>query len=217
MAIKIMEVATINDKLKKLIQSGNYEQLLLNLMNSSKKVFPNTYQYIEEQSNGESDFIDLTSFQKYDAKLPFSSHQGKLIGQRDSDYSKWIETMINEKCEFGKFIEERGKHNIADLTLYKIIRDRLLSVSMDEHPIFFFPYPIVLDGEEFTILQQSGDMLSAIFSEIKGNGLLKGRYLYVVYPCYDEKIVIRCLNTNAREYLSNAELNEFVHYNISFE
>ena len=88
---------------------------------------------------------------------------------------------------------------------------------MDEHPIFFFPYPIVLDDEKIAIFRQSGDMLSWIFNEIKRNDLLKSRYLYVVYPCSGEKIVIRCLNTNEREYLSNEELNEFVHYNISLE
>lgn len=210
----IKEIATINDTFKKLIQSGRYEHLILNLMNDSIRLFQNKYEHIESQSNGECDFRDIYTAQKYDAKLLFTKEQGKLIGSRQADYEKWIQTMLNEIQEFNKYIENRGNFDVETLTLYKIISDRLKSVGADENVIFFIPYTIVLDGEGMIFTQFACNILSTIFSVLNKNDLIKDRMVYAIYPYLENKIVIRCLNTNIREYFKNNELQEYIRFDI---
>lgn len=69
MGIWVYETATIYDSFKTLIKSGNYEKLILDIMNASTKIFPNQYEHVENQSNGECDFIDISTRKKYDVKL----------------------------------------------------------------------------------------------------------------------------------------------------
>lgn len=213
----IEEIATISDTFKKLIQSGRYEHLILNMMNDSTKLFPDKYEHIDSQSNGECDFRDLNKSCKYDAKLLFTTEQGKLIGSRRADYEKWILTMLNEIEEFNKYIKSRGYFDVKTLTLYKIMSDSLKSVGADENVIFFIPYTIVLDGEGMIFTQFASDILSTIFSVLNKNPLIKNRMVYAIYPCLENKIAIRCLNTNIREYLANNELQKFIKYDISVD
>ena len=88
MGFTIREQATINDNFKELIRGGNYEKLIEQLMNDSKKLFPNKYKHLEKQSKGECDFIDLSTNQKYDAKLLFSEKDGKLVFSQRKHLSK---------------------------------------------------------------------------------------------------------------------------------
>ena len=41
--MKLKKIAVISDEFKELIQSGNYEVMILNLMNQSRIIFPNKY------------------------------------------------------------------------------------------------------------------------------------------------------------------------------
>ncbi len=56
-----------------------YENFVLELMNLSEIVFPNTYSMIPNQSDGQCDFIDHDSGEEYEAKQPFQSEQIKLL------------------------------------------------------------------------------------------------------------------------------------------
>ena len=47
------------------------------------------------------------------------------------------------------------------------------------------------------------------------NGVIGTRKVYVIYPSMDNKIVLRCLNTNQREYLVSKELSEVFSYSFS--
>ena len=81
---------TIGEDFKKIIQSGNYEKLIYTLLNASTKLFPHNFEYVEQQAKGECDFIDKTNGRKYDAKLPFTRDQGKMIGSRNANFEKWL-------------------------------------------------------------------------------------------------------------------------------
>lgn len=214
--IRIIEVAKFGDNFKELIQrSKKYERIIEDLMNDSKVVFPNRYRYISEQHSHQCDFEDVVTMQKYDAKLLFAERDGKLLGSRNGDYSKWCQLQMEQVCEFGDYIENRGQRKISDLTFYKIACERLKSVEVDEDVIFFIPYPIVLDGKEFEMLHFCGDMLSAIFGELQRNGLVGDRKVYAIYPCVERAIVLRCLNTDKREYFTDHELRKYIAYDIS--
>lgn len=216
----LRKVAIISDGLKGFIQSGNYEKYILNLMNESKIIFPGTYASNEDQSDRQSDFYDVATFVKYEAKLPFDKREGELICSNSADLKEWISFMMNEEEEFcNKIITDRGKYTIDDLQLYKTLVKRLNTVQQNEHAILFFPYPITFDveniGERIPLYQMSSDILSVIFEELKNNGVVGNRMVYAIYPTIDEKIALRCLNNDLREYLAYNELNEIFYYRFA--
>lgn len=148
--MKLQTYVTINNEFKKCIQSGNYEKIVLNIMNSSKKLFPKQYDHVDKQSNGECDFTDCDKSEKYDAKLPINKQQVKWIGSNNNNFEKWLMSMQEEAGEFAQYINNRGKDfDIKTLKLYKIMADIISAVNQDENIIFLFPYPIVHEQEPF--------------------------------------------------------------------
>ena len=53
--------SNINIDVKKLMQSGAYENVIYGLMETSSLVFPGHYEHIEKQPNKECDFIEITN------------------------------------------------------------------------------------------------------------------------------------------------------------
>ena len=217
--MELRQKAVLSEKLKSFIQSGNYESYVLELMNQSKIVFPGRYERNPIQSAGESDFFDVETHEKYEAKLPFDKKEGELICRRDSSLKKWLEFMMDEEAEFGeKIIENRGKYKITDLQLYRTLEKRLNDVQQDENAIILFPCPITLDIEPvegcLNLLGMTSDILSSIFSQLVRNNVVGKRNVYAIYPSMDEKIVLRCLNTCSREYLVFDRLKEIFAYSF---
>lgn len=213
----LRKIATISDKIKTFIQSGNYESYILRLMNESKSVFPGVYEQHQKQSKGECDFYDVNTLEKYEAKLPFDKKEGELICSNNSNLKEWISFMMREEEEFGdKIITHRGQYTIDSLQLYKTLAKRLNTVMPDEHVIFFFPYPITFDmepiGDDVPLYHFVSDILSAIFRELKHNGGIGDRRVYAIYPTLDDKFALRCLNTDLREYITCKELDEIFCY-----
>lgn len=217
--MEMRQVATLSGELKTFIQSGNYEPYILALMNESKSVFPGQYMHNENQSRSQCDFYDIRTSEKYEAKLPFDKKEGQLICSNNANLKEWLEFMLDEESEFcDRIIRERGKYRIDDLRLYKTVEKRLKTVQEDENAIILFPYPITLDMEgngDLNLLHFCGDILSSIFGELVRNGVVGNRKVYVIYPSMDDKIVLRCLNTNQREYLVSNELSRVFSYSVS--
>ena len=216
----LQQQAILTEQLKKFIQSGNYENYILDLMNQSKIVFPNHYEKNSIQSAGECDFYDTETLEKYEAKLPFDKEEGRLICSKDSELKNWLKFMMDEEAEFGeKIIVNRGKYQVSDLQLYKTLEKRLNTVQEDENAVILFPYPITLDLEPvegcLNIIGMTGDILSSIFSQLVRNNIVGKRNVYVIYPSMDEKIVLRCLNTGIREYLVFDKLKEVFAYSFA--
>lgn len=215
MPLSVKMVATISEKFSKLINKNEYEPRLCKLMNASQKVFPGCYEWVIDQSSNECDFVESGTGKKYDAKLPFTRRHGKLIGSRNHDFKKWLELMHNAEAEFGDdIIATRGK-NVSSLEFYKIMDERLGAVQDDENVIFFFPYPIVLDGKDMMFFPYVTDFLGAIFNELRKQDKVKGRYIFVIYPACDGDIVLRCLNNDTREYIRFPEFDDFIAYNFT--
>ena len=213
----IQTIATISNSFKTFLQNGNYESAILTLMNESSRVFPHSYEHNEKQSHGECDFFsyegDEKQLVKYDTKLPFDKKEGALICSKKADFLKWIEFMMDEASEFSNcMIKNRGIHNVNEIQLYKTIDKRLRSIKDDENAIFFFPYPITHDGEGMLYTQMAADILSAIYDQLNTEGKVGTRRIYVIYPSIDQKIALRCLNNNVREYLPSAEISQHISY-----
>ena len=207
--------ATISNKFRLLIQSGNYEKLILDLLNKSIKLFPNQYEHIDSQANGECDFIDQKTKGKYDAKLPITKKQGRWIGSNNADFEKWISSMMDECAEFAqKIIQERGLHRVEELKLYTIMKNLVVNDKPDENIIFFFPFPVVYETSCGIFGQFASDILSNIYDTLNQNGVIGERKIYAIYPSIDNKIGIRLLNTGVREWFSSELLDEYIKYDV---
>ena len=217
--MEVQKIAALSDELKSFIQSGNYEPYILNLMNRSEVIFPGQYVKNEDQSCNQCDFYDVETYEKFEAKLPFDKKEGKLICSNQGSLREWLKYMLDEEAEFGeKIILERGKHSVDSLRLYRTMEKRLKTVQENENAVILFPYPITLDMEGdggLNLLHFCSDILSSIFGKLKENGVVGNRKVYVIYPSADNKMVLRCLNSNQREYLLAEELNKVFAYSFS--
>lgn len=208
----------ISKEIKTIIKSGNYEKVIFEIMNSSEKMFASKYIHNEEQSHGECDFVDVVSGEKYDVKLPFSKTQGELLGSNNCDYEAWIKSMLDESEEFSNIPENRGKIKAEELTLYKIVSERLTTVKQDENLILFFPFPIVAcDVPGSVLLQFTSNILTVVFDALEKNGIVNNRQIFAIYPCMDNHLAIRFLNKRTCEYVSDEPLKKYIDYNICLE
>lgn len=204
----------INIDVKELIKSGNYESIIVKLMNQSSLVFQGTYSHLSTQSNGECDFIDITTKEKFDAKIPLNVKQGKMIGSRNGDVRFLSTELYSEAVAYGKCFNQTPYKDISEIELYKVMKHCLEKTKADENVIFFIPYPIVLDFDGFP-LAGATDLLKNFYREFSKTLDIKNKQLFAIYISFDKKIVLRNLGTDCREYLSCPEMDHYVSYDIS--
>ncbi len=205
--------STIHNDIKDLIKSGNYERIILDLMNASSRIFPNTYVHIDNQSHGECDFIDSVTGKKFDAKIPIDEKQGKIIGSRNGDVRALTTELYNEALEFQACFSKEQKKPLNELKLFKKMKTNISKTKADENVIFFIPYPIVLDFEGFPLIGIQ-DLLKKIYREMATNIDLSQKHLYAIYISFDKKMVLRDLETDEREYLDFPDMQHYVNYDI---
>lgn len=117
--------STIHNDIKELIKSGNYEKIILDLMNSSKTIFPNAYIHLDNQAHGECDFVDSITGEKFDAKIPINQKQGKIIGSRNGDIRTLTTELHNEALEFQSCFLEEQKKPINELKLFENMKKNI--------------------------------------------------------------------------------------------
>ena len=205
--------STIHNDIKDLIKSGNYEKIILDLMNASKTIFPGHYIRLDNQAHGECDFIDAVTGEKFDAKIPIDKRQGQMIGSRKGDVGALTTEFQNEALEFQHCFVGDQKKPITELSLFKKMKNNIRKTKVDENVIFFILYPIVFDFEGFPLVGAS-DLLKKIYSELSASTDISGKHLYTIYISFDRKMVLRNLETDKREYLQFPEMQHYVDYDI---
>lgn len=213
MGISLKQIISINKTFMQLINKNEYEKLVLELMNKSSKVFPNTYKKIEIQNNNQCDFVDVETNEKFEAKLFLTKKEGELIASNNRDYEKWLNIAFERIGEFSEFVEARGSKPIENLTIYKIFELLLSKIEQDENMILLFLYPVTLDLEG-SIVTFFGAVLSTIYHDFNKKGMILNRKIYVIYPTIDNKMVVRLLNSNQREYFIDNNFSEFLKYEL---
>lgn len=206
--------STIHNDVKELIKSGNYEKIILDLMNSSKIIFPHTYIHLDNQAHGECDFVDSVTGEKFDAKIPIDQKQGKIIGSRNGDIGALTTELHKEALEFQSCFSEEPKKPINELKLFKKMEFNISKTKADENVIFFIPYPIVFDFENFPLIGIQ-DLLKKIYCEMAITFDLSQKHLYAIYISFDKKMVLRDLETDKREYLDFPDMQHYVNYDIN--
>lgn len=194
-----------------------YEAAVLKIINDSKNVFPSIYERVNIQSNGECDFFDKTTGEKFDAKLPFDKKQIKRLtnGKKHApDFDGWIKEMCEEACEYYFCICKNKK--ISETNLYRIIKEKMEKDKKDENIVFFIPFPIT-DSSPCSIYDQfSTDFLKAIYEELERNSVLKGRTVYAIYPSTQKNVfAVRNLNYCYCDFVKCDMFDEYLSYEIS--
>ena len=203
----------IHNDIKDLIKSGNYEKIILDLMNSSKEIFPSRYTHLDNQAHGECDFVDVVTGEKFDAKIPIDKRQGQMIGSLKGDVGTLTTEFQNEILEFQHCFVGDQKKPITELSLFKKMKNNISKTKVDENVIFFIPYPIVFDFEGFPLVGAS-DLLKKIYRGLSATTDTSKKHLYAIYISFDRKMVLRDLETDKREYLQFPEMQHYVDYNI---
>ena len=205
--------STIHNDIKDLIKSGNYERIILDLMNASKTIFPSHYIHQDSQAHGECDFVDVVTGEKFDAKIPIDKRQGQMIGSRKGDVGALTTEFHNEALEFQYCFVGDQKKPINELKLFEKMKNNISKTQSDENVVFFIPFPIVFDFEGFPLIGAS-DLLKKIYRELGASTDISEKKLYAIYISFDKKMVLRDLKTDKREYIQFPQMQCYVDYDI---
>ena len=213
--MNMQTLINISGDFYKLIQSAQYEMLILELMNKSNYIFPYTYKHNNIQNNGQCDFVDIDNGEKYEAKLLINEEQGRLIGSRNGNIEEWLILIINESFEYNNNKIKDKLASVQELKLYTIIKHLLEKIKKDENAIFFIPFPVVLDRKNAFFMQFQADILKNIYDELNNQSIIGDRKIYTIYPSIDKNFVLRNLAGYRREYLPSIELDKYIKYESS--
>lgn len=198
-------------------KGGKYENLLVELMNKSKRIFPHQYTHNEKQSSGEPDFYDLTDGSKYEAKLIINNSQGKMLLDRDNTADSkrnWIITVNDEIIELGEGIIVEGQSKTIDNTLYSIIKNTLQSkVNSDENAIFILPFPMLhCESENMIFMKFAKNIFTIIEQKLNEENVIGNRKVFFIYPNELHKMVLRQLGDSRIEVVDSPEFNKYFTY-----
>ena len=201
----------------KLFQGGKYEQYVYSIMQKSKKIFPNQYKYITEQSHGECDFVDLLTDETYDVKLPFDTSTVELLTSgknHEPKYIEWLESLLKSSHDFSMKVKNNHvNYDLSKSVLYKVIKGIIEKENTDENIIFFFPFPVVLSIKGSIFLQFQTDYLVAAFNQLTSENVLKGREIFAIYPSNTDNIfAVRNLKSANTEFIECTELGAYFIY-----
>jgi hypothetical protein len=148
----------IQDNYKDLINKDIYETVVLKIMNKSNIVFPEKYKHIDEQSNGESDFISINSGELIDAKTIFPKKQCESLSFGNlNDFYEMIITETNDVFE----ALMNKKDDLNSTMLYKEIINAFCKIKPKERRNELYP----------TLLYKSYkvcfDVLSLMFIQVR--------------------------------------------------
>lgn len=203
----------------KMFNKDVYEQAVLEIMNLSKKVFRGQYERIASQSNGECDFADTATGEKFDAKLPFTSKQIEMLtaGHRhEPQIVAWIVDLQNEASEFDPLkMRNDPTYSVKNTKLYAIMKQQLMRDKADESIIFFIPFPIVPAAKGTVFLQLATDFLHAIYDCLVDEIDLTKRRLYAIWPSMDKnQFAIRRMDSHCTEYIYYTKLENYFSHEV---
>lgn len=201
----------VSNEFKNILTRGNkYEDYVLEIMNQSSMVFPNTYKKVEEQSNKEPDFIDIIDGDLFDAKLVVDENQCKaLCGNNDAlSFFEEISSQNNDVYDSITSKDDR------QLKLETILTKQLTKESTkNKNIIFFFTFPIGACFATSIISNFCQSYLTILFSKIKH--LANGRKIFAICPTYDGYYEIREMNDNYSEFIEYHNLDKYFNWNIN--
>ena len=217
--IKTRILCSFSDLFRDVLKQQKYEKYVLRIISESKVLLADReFVRVEDQHAGDPDYIDKDG-NKYDVKLLIDSKQGALLGERKNHVFEWFTSLQDECAEYAHIIEERDSPDydydklIDSSRLYRILRDRFDSISPDETPLFFIPYPIVQDYQGSKFLQFTTDFLQAVINRLKVDRMID-REMYFIYPSMNAGVYVLRNTSLQREYISISDLSSIIEYMV---
>jgi len=207
MAIHTKHEMIISSDIKKLRKALNYEKVILKIMNDSKKIFDGKYERNAIQDNGEADFFNIDTKEKYEAKLMFSKEV--CIGISKGNYIKWMQ-------EIGGIINESTDAYLngtdhKSTQLYIEIEKRLKSINNDENGILFLPFPYGQESNLSYVQNYILPIFARMVIEAMGNcEFNKDKNCYLIYGNQFNEVVIRDLRNNVYEIIEGDYISYFI-------
>lgn len=214
---KIESKIIIYDNYKELLSKDIYEPIIENIMNLSKIIFPEKYKIIKNQSHGESDYMS-TSGNLYDAKILFYEEQCESLAINKDELSSFIESIQKETEDIYNAIMNKSKEEVKECIFYKEMLKEINKANYGENIILFLPYAFTLELEESITSYLSSDIFSYIFNIlIKETDLLQDNEIFMIYPNYENKIIVKNLNTKKIEFIESDLLNRYITFSIELK
>lgn len=195
-----------------IIKKETYEPILLKVINKSSSVFLEKYKYSIEQSHGESDYIGEKTFDRLDAKLLFEQKICHLISKGQNELNSWLAKMSNNMGEIFDSImkidnEEIRKEKIVNSIVYKEIFERLKNLDKNESLLLFIPFFISLKFENSIFSHIGSDNIDVVMGVLikKEYSKLKGRKVYIVYPNFENKVILKKLFNGKKQVYGEIE------------
>lgn len=203
----------IQDNYKDLINKDIYETVVLKIMNKSSIVFPEKYKHIDEQSNGESDFISINSGELIDAKTIFPKKQCESLSF--GNLNDFYEMIIMETNDVFEALMNK-KDDLNSTMLYKEIINAFCKIKPKENIIVFIPFPFTLEFEGSISSLLASDIFSQIIFDIKKNNInfFKEHKIYFIYPNLENKIILKNLTTGKVEYLKSNLISKYIYIKL---
>lgn len=195
----------ISNEFKNLITRGNkYENYVLEIMNKSTRIFPSTYEKVEKQSNGEPDFIDKITKEKFDAKLAVSEEQCRAFCG-EGNFEFFIDKFLEQNNEiYDSLVNNKNQ----ELCVERIMTKQLNKKSTkNKNIIFFFTFPIsTLFASPLTSIVCSS-YIDTIFTKIRK--IANGRKIFTICPTLDGYYEIRNADEKEPEFIKYEKLNKY--------
>lgn len=176
---------------KDLIQKEKYELVLLDVMNSSQIVFPKTYKHIEEQSDGESDYITTDGDEYQDAKVLFYQEQCKAI--KCDEINAFFNELLAEINEIYELVSQGDVERLQETKLFAEMNRRINSIKENEDLILFFPFAITDENSKSLTGNCGNDIFSHIIYKIREKfpSKVNNMKIYMIYPNFENEIVLK--------------------------
>lgn len=201
----------VSKDFKTILTRGNkYEDYVLEIMNLSSNVFPNSYKKIEPQSNGEPDFEDLSNGDAFDAKLVVDEGQCRALCG-NNDFPTFFQDISSQNNDIYDSIVAGDNKEIS---LVNILEKQLNKDStQDKNIVFFFTFPI---GAGFATSIASAlvqNYLTFLFSKIQH--LANGRRIIGICPTFDGYYEIREMGCDYSEFVEYHNLDKYFKWYIT--
>ncbi len=200
----------IENNYKNLINKNYYEAEIYEIMNLSKKVFPDKYKHIKNQSHGESDFINEVTGELIDAKTIFPTKQCEKLSL--NQIKEFINDIVKETNEVFNVIMGKDINTICNTILYKGILNALKNIKKQENVIVFIPFAFTLEMEASLSSKLGSDMFTQIMRvmEKEMSDLFNNRIIYFIYPNIENKVIVKNYTRNICEYIDTDILSKYI-------
>lgn len=207
----------ISNKYKDLLNKNINQKIVLDIINSSRVVFPGLYKEIVEQSNNESDYVSSLGI-NYDFKILFKEEQCQVLAFRNGSLVDFMNIVCAETSDIYDSFIGNNSTKIDETILYKEIKRRLKLSKENEIIILFIPFPLTLEFKDSLSTIIEGDIFLFLWDFIVKNEpeLVKKNEVFIIYPCLDNSILLRNLSDGTKGFLDLDVLKNIYYQRLKF-